>query len=282
MTNRPAISILIRTFNSARTLEKVLGKLDLIDGDELVIVDSGSTDSTLEIATARQATILRLPPPFNYSKSLNAGFEAASCDWVLVISSHCIPLRDDILARLGEIAVNSEEDIGAIYGRISLFPRDPGEPAVETGDHAAWKSYRFPGGGNGLALYPKRFWQLHRFDEDLVTAEDMDWLVWCLSSGFRASFVPDAVVLYRNQGSISHMFRKGWHEALLGMRMRNNETGPRTALQAMRSFTVSSLYLTKHLLGGRFGISDYLRMVSHGLGAAMASTALGNKDREQA
>lgn len=279
MIKRPAISILIRTFNSARTLGAVLAKLDLIEGDELVIVDSGSTDTTLQIAGDHHARILRLSPPFNYSKSLNSGFEAATCDWVLVISSHCIPLRSDLLARLGEVATLSDKDIGAIYGRISLFPRDPGEPAVETGDLEAWKTFRFPGGGNGLALYPKRFWQMRHFDENLVTAEDMDWLVWCLSTGFRASFVPDAVVLYRNQGSISHMFRKGWHEALLGMKMRNNETGPRTVFQALRSFTVGSLYLTKLLLGGRFGIADYSRMVSHGLGAAMASTTLGNRDR---
>lgn len=279
MTDRPAISILIRTFNSGRTLGKVVGKLDLIDRDEIIIVDSGSTDSTLEIANAHQAKILRLPPPFNYSKSLNAGFASASCDWVLVISSHCIPLRDDLLARLREVAASSPTDIGAVYGRISLFPRDPSEPTVETGDLKAWKSYRFPGGGNGLALYPKKFWQLRRFDENLVTAEDMDWLIWCLSAGFRASFVPDAVVLYRNQGSISHMFRKGWHEALLGMKMRGYETAPQTALQAVCSFTVNSLYLTKLLLGGRFGITDYVRMVSHGLGAAMASSSLGDKDR---
>ena len=46
----PAISILIRTFNSAGTLPSVLDRLELQPEDEIIIVDSGSTDATLAIA----------------------------------------------------------------------------------------------------------------------------------------------------------------------------------------------------------------------------------------
>ena len=41
-----AISVLIRTFNSGKTLEPVLAALALVEGDQLVVVDSGSTDAT--------------------------------------------------------------------------------------------------------------------------------------------------------------------------------------------------------------------------------------------
>ena len=72
-TGKPGISVLIRTFNSGRTLDQVMAALPLQEGDEFLVVDSGSTDHTLAIAERRGARVIRPEGPFNYSKSLNAG-----------------------------------------------------------------------------------------------------------------------------------------------------------------------------------------------------------------
>jgi glycosyltransferase involved in cell wall biosynthesis len=45
-----SISVIIRTFNSASTLPDVLEKLEPQPNDEIIIVDSGSSDQTLMIA----------------------------------------------------------------------------------------------------------------------------------------------------------------------------------------------------------------------------------------
>src|SRR5664279_2369308 len=66
-----AISVVIRTRDSARTLERVSVGLGKAEGDEVIVVDSGSRDATLDIAKKYGAIIVLAPGPFHYSKSLN-------------------------------------------------------------------------------------------------------------------------------------------------------------------------------------------------------------------
>lgn len=273
MYSHPPISVLIRTFNSEKTLRDVISYLDLGDDDECVIVDSGSTDSTLSIAKEFGAIVVVLEQPFNYSRALNKGFEIAKNELVVVLSSHCIPLRKDLLSRLRGVAVASNPEVAVFYGKTVFY--DPGKttPEILTGGYADWKERRFNPGGNGFAMYPKTAWQLRKFDESLVTAEDLDWLDHELRSGKKAVVIPDALVLYRNQGPLKHMFRKGWHEARLGREFEGTTTTRSPLYRAAYHFSLNALNLTKNLVQGKFGFKHWSRMCAHGLGAALASTS---------
>src|ERR1019366_7620444 len=122
------ISILIRTFNSAGTLPQVLSRLPLRPEDEIIIVDSGSTDATLAIAEKYHARILIAEKPFNYSKSLNLGFRTAQNPWVLVISSHCVPLSENLVECFREAALKFPAAVAVAYGDCSLIEhREPAD-----------------------------------------------------------------------------------------------------------------------------------------------------------
>jgi glycosyltransferase involved in cell wall biosynthesis len=271
---KPSISVLIRTFNSAKTLDGVLAQLNLSDGDECIVVDSGSEDSTLEIAARHKARTIKVNPPFHYSRSLNEGFAVAHGDWVLVLSSHCIPLRPDLLVRMRQIAATAADDIAVIYGRVALY--DPGviHPQIESGNLNDWKAGRFIAGGNGFAMYPKKYWSLRQFNEEIVTAEDLDWLVWSLKSGFRASVVEDAVVIYRNQGNMAYMFRKGWNEGFLNISISEKSSASNPIRKALISLVINSLYHSKLLIWGKISWGVYKRVLAHGIGANLAGLTL--------
>src|ERR1041385_8579419 len=117
---KAAISVLIRTFNSAKTLEAVIQRLGLADGDELIIVDSGSRDTTLAIAQQHGAKLLTIDGPFNYSRALNIGFEAAIHPWVLALSSHCIPTSQQHLAQFRKQLALFPESVVVAYGPCLL------------------------------------------------------------------------------------------------------------------------------------------------------------------
>ena len=128
------ISIVIRTRNSANTLFQVLKKLSPQVGDELIIVDSGSTDETLAIASQFGAKILFHQGQFNYGHALNLGFAQATNEWVLSLSSHCIPISPAFLEEYRKVLTAFSSVIVAAYGpALIAASRDSGQmrlPAI--------------------------------------------------------------------------------------------------------------------------------------------------------
>ena len=261
-----AISILIRTFNSAGTLPEVLAKLELEPDDEIIVVDSGSSDATLEIAKSRHARIFIAEKPFNYSKSLNIGFRASKNPWVLVISSHCLPLSENLVECFRETALKFPAAVAVAYGECSLIENlEPaGQPVLFADKTASATQRQLVYGGNGLALYRRTAWQAQPFDEMLPTGEDMAWYLRALAGGGIAARIPQARTLYRNRGSLRHMFRKGWLET----RVANELTGaPGMTLWQLGICWGS---LLKKWGTAKVPASVLLRQCAHALGAYLS------------
>jgi len=275
----PAISILIRTYNSAGTLAEVLTRLGTGTEDEILIVDSGSTDRTLEIAAQHQAKIIKVEPPFNYSKSLNRGFAAARHDWVLVISSHCLPEDDQVLTVFRQAAAGFDEKVAVAYGECCLVKPPPTPtPPIQTTDKTAGQTRcQQIYGGNTLALYRRTHWKQLPFDEGLPTGEDMAWFLKALDRGWLAARVPAARVLYRNQASLRHMFRKGWLES----RQIISLTGG----QGLTLWQLGANWgsLLKKWISKQIPTSTLLRLGTHVLGAYLSPKFLSsNKNQPRA
>ncbi|MFH1687362.1 MAG: tetratricopeptide repeat protein, partial [bacterium] len=55
--------------------------------DEIIVVDTGSTDKTIEIAESYGAKIFHQPWEGNFSKHRNHTIELATCDWIFIIDA---------------------------------------------------------------------------------------------------------------------------------------------------------------------------------------------------
>ncbi len=92
------LSIVILTFNSQKYLSKVLNSCTF--ADEVVVVDSGSTDNTLEIANTFKNTKILHQKWLGFGKQKQYGVEACQNNWVFVLDSDEIitdKLKDEIL-----------------------------------------------------------------------------------------------------------------------------------------------------------------------------------------
>ena len=67
---------------------------DLVD--EMIIVDTGSTDRTVEIAESYGATIYHHPWQGSFSEARNFGLQYATCDWILQMDADEELEREDI------------------------------------------------------------------------------------------------------------------------------------------------------------------------------------------
>lgn len=72
--------------NEERYLKRALDSVKNV-ADEVVVVDTGSTDSTLEIAKAASAKVLTFPWVGNFSAARNFSIEAAHSHWILILDA---------------------------------------------------------------------------------------------------------------------------------------------------------------------------------------------------
>lgn len=90
------LSVLIPTLNEADNLPECLRSCAF--ADEIVVVDSGSSDRTVEIARAAGAVVLEHPFE-SHAKQKNWGLQHVTHDWVLQLDADervTAPLRDEI------------------------------------------------------------------------------------------------------------------------------------------------------------------------------------------
>ena len=64
--------------------------------DEIVIVDTGSTDRTIEIAREYQATVIEKEWTGSFSDARNASFDAATGDWIIYLDADEVLVADDV------------------------------------------------------------------------------------------------------------------------------------------------------------------------------------------
>ena len=81
---RAPLSGVVTTFNNAATLEACLASLAFCD--ELVVLDSNSTDASREIATRHGATV-SVQPFQGYGPQKQAAINLARHDWILLLDA---------------------------------------------------------------------------------------------------------------------------------------------------------------------------------------------------
>ena len=80
----PLFSVAIVTFNEEANLARTLASVAW--ADQIIVVDSGSTDRTLEIARSFNATVIERPWP-GFAAQKNFAISQCTADWVLTLDA---------------------------------------------------------------------------------------------------------------------------------------------------------------------------------------------------
>jgi rhamnosyltransferase len=214
----PTISIVIRALNEAEHLPALLDSIakQETQPDEVVLVDSGSTDSTVSIAESRGAKIVHIPPgDFTFGRALNWGCEAAKGDVLVFVSAHVYALSNTWLGDL--LAPFSDDRIGLSYGgqtgdhrsnfaEIQLLQR--WFPDVATNDQ------QNPFCNNANCAVRRELWQSTPYDENLPGLEDMAFARDIRTAGHRIAYVPSAKIAHVHEEAPRQTFNRYRREAM--------------------------------------------------------------------
>lgn len=95
----PKISACVITFNDEHTVAWAVSSVQWTD--EIVVVDTGSSDRTIEIAQSLGARVVRTAPFDGFGTMRNRAVEACAHAWIFSLDAdeHCtVALRDEILS----------------------------------------------------------------------------------------------------------------------------------------------------------------------------------------
>ena len=200
------ISTVIRTKDSALTLPVCLSALSRQTHpiDEIIVVDSGSSDETLEIAQQNGCRLVHYdcsPPkePFNYSKALNLGIETSTHELVFILSSHCevynVRSVEWLVASLQQDAKAIGVSLNKCIGQQAPVVAGYADLQIASIDRQSFRGFAL---SNAANMIRKSSWEERAFDESLATAENIDWSMYFINRGGRVLRFENDFVQYNN------------------------------------------------------------------------------------
>lgn len=211
----PAVSIVIRCFNEVEHLPRLFGELkrQSFSDYEVVVVDSGSDDGTLEIMQSEDVRLEHIrKEDFSFGRSLNMGCRAARGEILVFISAHCYPENEDWLANL--VDGFNDPKVAVVYGKQrgipeshfserQIFKRWFPEVTIERQDD--------PFSNNANCAVRRSLWEEHPYDETLTGLEDVAWAQVVMREGWWVSYRGDAGVIHvhnETPSQIRHRYRR--------------------------------------------------------------------------
>lgn len=154
------------------TLERLAAQT-VADRAEVVVVDSGSSDGTIDIARRAGVRVIEIPAEsFTYGRSLNIGCRDAETPLLAALSAHAPPRDSGWLERLLEPF--EDERVACVCG----FAKAPGGGTLSgrfVQDAAHARAHPFWGYSNSAGAFRADLWREYPFREDMPGTEDKEW-----------------------------------------------------------------------------------------------------------
>jgi rhamnosyltransferase len=217
-----ALSVLLLTKNGSRDLNSLLPALygqQSVGVFEVIAIDSGSTDGTVQLLQSYSLRLEQIPPEtFHHARTRNFAASLAQGEILVFLSQDAIPASNLWLNKM----ISSFEDprVGAVYGRQIPKPGSFAE-RQDTLDtvYGADKFVKDPAQSNGLgyrfyhfsdanAAIRRKVWQATRFPEELKVFEDLGIAKRILDSGWKIVYEPEASVYHSHNHSPIGLFKR--------------------------------------------------------------------------
>ena len=213
-------SIVIPTLNGEDKFKLVLDKIysQTYKNFELIVIDSGSTDGTVELVKKYPAKLIHIKSrEFGHGKTRNFGATKTKGEFVVFLTQDAIPCSNIWLSSI--IEPFSDKQIAGVYGRqipkpdentldklffLSLYGKkdimwtinncSQGDNIFSDANSAVRKEI--------LLKYPHKV--------DIIVSEDYEWAYRILSKGYKIFYSTNASVIHSHSYNLTTLFRRNF------------------------------------------------------------------------
>lgn len=217
------LSVIIPTYNAAPYLDRQLEALlrQSVQEREILIVDSSSTDRTMEIARSYPVRTIHIPKKaFDHGATRTLASSRALGDILVFLSQDAVPVNEYAVETLVH-PLAQDNAIGVVFGR--QVPHHHGTPFARHLRHFNYPSqsytrtlsdrltygFRTAFCSNAFAAYRKdTLAAVGWFQERLPIGEDMQACAKLLLKGYKVGYVAEAQVYHSHNYSLTQEFKR--------------------------------------------------------------------------
>ncbi len=211
-------SIVVRAYNEEEHIGRLLTGImqQTLKDFEIILVDSGSTDGTMKIASQYPVRVINISPKeFTFGRALNRGIEAAQGEFIVITSAHCYPMYPDWLEQL--LSPFRDSDVAVSYGK------QRGDDSNHYSEHQWFRQYfpevSIPRQGhpychNANAAIRRALWEKHSYNENLTGLEDLAWGSWAMEQGYGIAYQAEAEIIHPHDERFGQVYNRYRREAI--------------------------------------------------------------------
>jgi len=265
---RSSVSIIIPTLNPGHELPTLLSSLKSQEGCEnveIIVVDSGSQDGTVELARDYGAKVIEIAPrDFSHSAARNLGAEAATGDYLLFMTQDALPGSRRFLYEMiqaarasGAVAVTPaeslREDVDLFYCVSShnhnrFLALDSGDRVTGAPQAPDYETVRKHCQLNDVAcLIEREVFAQYRFRRNY--AEDLDLGMRLTAAGYKLALLSSTRVIHSHNRPAYYHLRRGFVDTVsLAKMFPDFPLLPTTSLPALSRGVVFSYRNLTHCI----------------------------------
>jgi rhamnosyltransferase len=214
----PFVSIIMRSFNEGWALKDTLPALKAQEYKnwELIVIDSGSTDGSVDlICKAQPKHFIQIKPhEYNPSRVMNHGMQLAQSEFGIFLNADATPQGSNWLRPL--VQGLQDPQTAAVFGRQiprpdcqAVFAHDYERCFGDNRESAKWDHF-FSMVSSGLR---KDIWSKRGFLEKMQYSEDDEYTRWCRAQGYKVVYRPDTVVMHSHNYTPAQAYKRIYGEA---------------------------------------------------------------------
>ncbi len=217
------ISVLIPVKDGGEDLRRCLAGIAAQRSEhevEVVVVDSGSADGSVELARSAGARVCEIPPSeFNHGATRNLAAELARGDVLVFTSQDAFAPHQGWLAAL-TAPLAEDDSLAGAYGRqIAHLEATPPERFFMDFLYGERARTQRAAGVHELSMQTTLFSNVNSairaevfarfgFVDDIIMSEDQEWSRRVLLAGYALRYVPEAAVHHSHPYTLRQAFRR--------------------------------------------------------------------------